>query len=109
MVVLPIFIKHKYMYAFLCGFCGRLASQLSYFAHVRPVQINVVQCADGFTFRERGRTVSPRWFGIYVTVAKERTEDARIEVSAHIVQELCESRGGRPGLSVLTSLLFPWT
>ena len=23
-----------------------------------------------------------------------------------IVQELCESRGGRPGLSVLTSLLF---
>ena len=25
--------------------------------------------------------------------------------SNHIVQELCESRGGRPGLSVLTSLL----
>ena len=25
--------------------------------------------------------------------------------SASIVQELCESRGGRPGLSVLTSLL----
>ena len=24
---------------------------------------------------------------------------------ARIVQELCESRGGRPGLSVLTSLL----
>ena len=24
---------------------------------------------------------------------------------AHIVQELCESRGGRPGLSVLMSLL----
>ena len=23
----------------------------------------------------------------------------------HIVQELCERRGGRPGLSVLTSLL----
>ena len=23
----------------------------------------------------------------------------------HIVQELCESRGGRPGLSVLSSLL----
>ena len=23
----------------------------------------------------------------------------------HIVQELCDSRGGRPGLSVLTSLL----
>ena len=26
---------------------------------------------------------------------------------AVIVQELCESRGGRPGLSVLTSLLVP--
>jgi len=26
-------------------------------------------------------------------------------VSVDIVQELCESRGGRPGLSVLTSLL----
>ena len=25
--------------------------------------------------------------------------------SFHIAQELCESRGGRPGLSVLTSLL----
>ena len=25
--------------------------------------------------------------------------------SVRIVQELCESRGGRPGLSVLTSLL----
>ena len=29
-----------------------------------------------------------------------------VSVSVHtIVQELCESRGGRPGLSVLTSLL----
>ena len=28
-----------------------------------------------------------------------------IVVVAVIVQELCESRGGRPGLSVLTSLL----
>ena len=27
------------------------------------------------------------------------------EVQEDIVQELCESRGGRPGLSVLTSLL----
>ena len=27
------------------------------------------------------------------------------ETKGHIVQELCESRGGRPGLSVLTSLL----
>ena len=28
-----------------------------------------------------------------------------IPVEGFIVQELCESRGGRPGLSVLTSLL----
>ena len=28
-----------------------------------------------------------------------------IYIYIHIVQELCESRGGRPGLSVLTSLL----
>ena len=27
------------------------------------------------------------------------------ELGGFIVQELCESRGGRPGLSVLTSLL----
>ena len=27
------------------------------------------------------------------------------DVGLHIVQELCESRGGRPGLYVLTSLL----
>ena len=30
----------------------------------------------------------------------------KIKGSVFIVQELCESRGGRPGLSVLTSLLF---
>ena len=29
----------------------------------------------------------------------------RVEVAVIIVQELCESRGGRPGLSVLTGLL----
>ena len=28
-----------------------------------------------------------------------------IYIHTHIVQELCESRGGRPGLSVLMSLL----
>ena len=28
-----------------------------------------------------------------------------LKVVGHIVQELCESRGGRPGLSVLKSLL----
>ena len=32
---------------------------------------------------------------------------SRPESSSFIVQELCESRGGRPVLSVLTSLLVP--
>ena len=31
--------------------------------------------------------------------------NAWYQLSLHIVQELCESRGGHPGLSVLTSLL----
>ena len=34
------------------------------------------------------------------TIKAEEESTAKI-----IVQELCESRGGRPGLSVLTSLL----
>ena len=34
-----------------------------------------------------------------------RYKMAVVPTLAHIVQELCESRGGRPGLSVLTSLL----
>ena len=35
-----------------------------------------------------------------MSLKENRSEDAGV-----IVQELCESRGGRPGLSVLTSLL----
>ena len=35
-------------------------------------------------------------------MANSSSED---ETDTFIVQELCESRGGRPGLSVLTSLL----
>ena len=35
--------------------------------------------------------------GVFVTIA--------LKTGLHIVQELCESRGGPPGLSVLTSLL----
>ena len=34
-----------------------------------------------------------------------RTRRAPREAGIGIVQELCESRGGRPGLSVLTSLV----
>ena len=39
-----------------------------------------------------------------VTVISGRMEASSVSVCG-IVQELCESRGGRPGLSVLTSLL----
>ena len=42
------------------------------------------------------RAVSP-----YYKKEKKKKKDA----TDVIVQELCESRGGRPGLSVLTSLL----
>ena len=38
-------------------------------------------------------------------VGPERQSHVWIVSSAGIAQELCESRGGRPGLSVLTSLL----
>ena len=37
--------------------------------------------------------------------SKTRYKKLVTRVESHIVQELCESRGGRPGLSVLTSLL----
>ena len=43
------------------------------------------------------------WLGV---VAWEGDRDGGITIrGSFIVQELCESRGGRPGLSVLTSLL----
>ena len=35
----------------------------------------------------------------------ERIKVSCLLLSSFVVQELCESRGGRPGLSVLTSLL----
>ena len=38
-------------------------------------------------------------------LASEDIMQKQNERVAQIVQELCESRGGRPGLSVLTSLL----
>ena len=38
----------------------------------------------------------------YIVLKAEKADRASLH---RIVQELCESRGGRPGLSVLTSLL----
>ena len=37
--------------------------------------------------------------------AQSRNSSTCVMLSVTIVQELCESRGDRPGLSVLTSLL----
>ena len=38
-------------------------------------------------------------------VIKKQIKPTWLRHGEHIVQGLCESRGGRPGLSVLTSLL----
>ena len=48
--------------------------------------------------------------GPYATTRKDRIQRPSaicepVWPSGSIVQDLCESRGGRPGLSVLTSLL----
>ena len=40
-----------------------------------------------------------------VFYAQFHGETQSLTVSGCIVQELCESRGGRPGVSILTSLL----
>ena len=40
-----------------------------------------------------------------LSVIKKEIKPTWLRHAEHIVQELCESRGGRPGLSVLTSLL----
>ena len=47
--------------------------------------------------------VRRRPWGDRVGRAEIKTKDSKLTIL--IVQELCESRGGRPGLSVLTSLL----
>ena len=47
-------------------------------------------------------------YGPSFSVVADRDEESRplsASVGAVIVQELCESRGGRPGLSVHTSLM----
>ena len=47
-------------------------------------------------------TLSPSLIGHLASVDVKHQESL---LPADIVQKLCESRGGRPGLSVLTSLL----
>ena len=50
--------------------------------------------------QERSESAQERRIALYRGAGK--SDQAAVVV---IVQELCESRGGRPGLSVLTSLL----
>ena len=42
---------------------------------------------------------------LYIVVGTHTKGMKHTNIVSDIVQELCESRGGRPGLSVLTSLL----
>ena len=44
-------------------------------------------------------------YPIIKKLKEKRKKERRVSAVVVIVQELCESRGGRPGLSVLTSLL----
>ena len=52
--------------------------------------LKVLRCQ--LTYQGQAETNAEAWFNIALR-------------PRNIVQELCESRGGRPGLSVLTSLL----
>ena len=74
---------------------------------------------DGGSPTTRG-SLLPRYFYFIAEVrspenssrvcTEDRIKADVLEIVLFIVQELCESRGGRPGLSVLTSLLVSaWT
>ena len=66
---------------------------------VKQHSTNQLYCVAANTFKTDG---SDR-----MTRGSEFRSCVKVEVAVlgSIVQELCESRGGRPGLSVLTSLL----
>ena len=77
-------------------YCDCCVSTLSFIQ--RMLFMGVGYCADlGFRFDYLVKRRMPEWG----TSRKLNTSPK----SSRIVQELCESRGGRPGLSVLTSLL----
>ena len=59
-------------------------------------------------FRRKKKKFALKWkakAGFAYSVFKSDRSQAKKKKKFNIVQELCESRGGRPGLSVLTSLL----
>ena len=76
-------------------YCDCCVSTLSFIQ--RMLFMGVGYCADlGFRFDYPLKGECPNG---------ERHVNNTSPKSSRIVQELCESRGGRPGLSVLTSLL----
>ena len=76
-------------------YCDCCVSTLSFIQ--RMLFMGVGYCADlGFRFDYPVKRRMPEW-GTHVNNTSPK--------SSRIVQELCESRVGRPGPSVLTSLL----
>ena len=67
---------------------------------------NTAQTADGhMKIQPRQQMWQSKWQGNWKGHLAWYTTCLPTPQMGHIVQELCESRGGRPGLSVLTSLL----
>ena len=63
-----------------------------------------------FSVRFRHGGLAPSKIGVWVKSVRRIGRGAFAQCHSfkyrrHIVQELCENRGGRPGLSVLTNLL----
>ena len=120
LVALSIFIKRKYFYCFefelfmvqLCLFTlrqRRPGKRLS-----RDV-FDTLATHSGFLHdvTERCGLMGTKWQQPVLCLPSLISLMVSVDVKHHvyllccvfIVQELCESRGGRPGLSVLTSLL----
>ena len=79
----------------LCGCCRFL---LLFFEEVESVGVGVVKNGEGGT----SECSAPLDFCHVVTGSYTYHQE---KLLLFLVQELCESRGGRPGLSVPTSLL----
>ena len=74
----------------------------------RPVALtsNLAKCMERIRCNQLVASVADRMdTNLFAYKARRDVEDACLVLVNLIVQELCESRGGRPGLSVLTSLL----
>ena len=121
LVACPTVSPHVYMLSRLHVHCYpsllQLLSGFRVFSDGTKLKQNEAQSASAESTHK-----GVKWRWIYVTqVQQQRPETPTVTLTWHgcrykvhklyqryilnIVQELCESRGGRPGLSVLTSLL----